>query len=572
MKKQTVSLFKMAWLMVSLTAVAFISSCGGDDPDDEAEAPIASFQFEVDSENFLEVAFTNFSQNAVSYSWNFGDGNTSTDEDPVHTYAEADTYTVVLTATGEDGTTDTFEEDVTITDPNEATALLHGGSSKTWKLFREGQSMFCGPNIDNPTGWWGGLANDGTRSCLYTQTFTFTSDGEYIFDDMGSFWAEYLVFDGLDYYETCFDATAENMILSDAHGNMDVSAWLSGTHAYTYDPTNGTITLDGEGAWIGISKLGTAGEWGGTIQTSVTFQATIEEFTGYDLMTVHFDYAAQGAEGYWTFYYVSYSDPSLEPEIPTVLAPTANFSVAVDGLTVTLTNNSANADSYLWSFGDGTTSTEAAPSHTYASADGYTISLVSTGEGGEAASAQLALVGASVPAAADIQKSWSLRSGPFAVRVGDGPGNGNWWGNPQDWADAAPCLFDDTFTFGSDGSFVIDVQDEVYVEAGMTGITANACMAVANLPTELAGWGGGTFTHTFTDAAGDVKPMVTVTGTGAYIGFYKGYNGKELAQPEASGAITYTILSYVDGANADYMEVAVDIAAPGYWTYLMISE
>ncbi|MCB9169785.1 MAG: PKD domain-containing protein [Flavobacteriales bacterium] len=46
----------------------------------------------------LTVHFTNTSLLAVSYQWNFGDGGTSTADDPVYTYTQPGTYTVSLTA------------------------------------------------------------------------------------------------------------------------------------------------------------------------------------------------------------------------------------------------------------------------------------------------------------------------------------------------------------------------------------------------------------------------------------------------------------------------------------------
>lgn len=52
----------------------------------------------------LLVTFANQSVNATSYVWNFGDGNTSTDQQPSHTYANAGSYTVSLTAIGLGGT------------------------------------------------------------------------------------------------------------------------------------------------------------------------------------------------------------------------------------------------------------------------------------------------------------------------------------------------------------------------------------------------------------------------------------------------------------------------------------
>ncbi len=49
--------------------------------------------------NGLEVNFTNLSTNADSYFWDFGDGNTSTDTNPIHQYISAGTYQVSLTTT-----------------------------------------------------------------------------------------------------------------------------------------------------------------------------------------------------------------------------------------------------------------------------------------------------------------------------------------------------------------------------------------------------------------------------------------------------------------------------------------
>lgn len=44
------------------------------------------------------INFTNASTNATTYSWNFGDGNTSTAQNPSNTYISNGTYTVTLTA------------------------------------------------------------------------------------------------------------------------------------------------------------------------------------------------------------------------------------------------------------------------------------------------------------------------------------------------------------------------------------------------------------------------------------------------------------------------------------------
>ncbi|MFC3880168.1 PKD domain-containing protein, partial [Algoriphagus namhaensis] len=85
------------------------------------ETPVvANFEFNTFCENF-DVSFTNLSNGgdenvAFSYLWDFGDGNTSTAENPTHTYANAGTYSVTLTSTkGVDS--DDIVLDVTVNDP-----------------------------------------------------------------------------------------------------------------------------------------------------------------------------------------------------------------------------------------------------------------------------------------------------------------------------------------------------------------------------------------------------------------------------------------------------------------------
>ncbi len=277
----------------------------------ENEEVLATFQYEISETNFLEVSFTNFSSNATTYSWDFGDGTgTSQEESPTYTYSATGTYTVTLTASNDAGDSRTASQEIEITDPNEALTLLAGLESKTWKLFREGVSIGVGPSAENPSGFFG-LTNNGSRNCLYEQEFTFTRDGSYIFDDNGAFWGEFGVWPNDNpNYEKCFDATPENMVINVGGSDVDLSAWLSATHAYEYDASTGELTLNGEGAWIVVPKLGTDGEHGATIVNSVTCNISIEEFEGYDVMTVEFDYG----DLFWFGKYASYTT-AQEPDL-----------------------------------------------------------------------------------------------------------------------------------------------------------------------------------------------------------------------------------------------------------------
>ncbi|TNE62774.1 MAG: PKD domain-containing protein [Bacteroidetes bacterium] len=58
--------------------------------------------------------------------------------------------------------------------------------------------------------------------------------------------------------------------------------------------------------------------------------------------------------------------------------PATNFTWSANGPTVTFTNTTVNGQSYLWDFGDGNTSTEVSPEHTYAAPGDYTVTLTVT--------------------------------------------------------------------------------------------------------------------------------------------------------------------------------------------------
>lgn len=76
---------------------------------------------------------------------------------------------------------------------------------------------------------------------------------------------------------------------------------------------------------------------------------------------------------------------SCTKEAPAPAAPVANFSYSGAGLapsTVTFTNTSTNATSYLWDFGNNATSVEASPTYKYTSGGVYTVKLTATGAGG----------------------------------------------------------------------------------------------------------------------------------------------------------------------------------------------
>ena len=84
------------------------------------KAPVAKFTFNPANPKIGdEIEFTSQSfdddGNIVSYLWDFGDGNTSTEQNPVHSYDKTGTYNVTLTVTDNDGATHTQTQQIEVT-------------------------------------------------------------------------------------------------------------------------------------------------------------------------------------------------------------------------------------------------------------------------------------------------------------------------------------------------------------------------------------------------------------------------------------------------------------------------
>ncbi len=126
--------------------VVAVTSCGTAQDTIEIfhiPAPTASFDTTA---SFLTYVFTNTSGNTglngISYHWDFGDGDTSVLENPVHVYDQAGSYTVTLTVTNECGesATATMTLDVMLTG-------LDGIDQNSWNVYpnpTEGQTRVDG--------------------------------------------------------------------------------------------------------------------------------------------------------------------------------------------------------------------------------------------------------------------------------------------------------------------------------------------------------------------------------------------------------------------------------------------
>jgi PKD repeat protein len=95
---------KQMTLWLVLIGLPLMNSC-------KKEKPVADFVFTGNGcTPPCEIAFENRSSNAVSYSWDFGDGTGSTEENPSRRYNSQGTYMVTLTAKNKDGASAVVKE------------------------------------------------------------------------------------------------------------------------------------------------------------------------------------------------------------------------------------------------------------------------------------------------------------------------------------------------------------------------------------------------------------------------------------------------------------------------------
>ncbi|NNL08539.1 MAG: PKD domain-containing protein, partial [Croceitalea sp.] len=100
---------------VKIASIFFlaISFFGCEEDDIMLPKVTSGFTYTLNAET-ATVTFINISEEASSYEWDFGDGETSTLINPIKTYSESGTYTVTLEASNVAGASEIFEDQITI--------------------------------------------------------------------------------------------------------------------------------------------------------------------------------------------------------------------------------------------------------------------------------------------------------------------------------------------------------------------------------------------------------------------------------------------------------------------------
>ena len=110
----------MLVVATNIPSLTYLHNCAGGPCPTAATAPTANFTASATSGVApLNVQFTDTSTGSpTSWSWNFGDGTSSTVKNPLHSFADAGTYTVSLTVTNSKGSdVETKTNLITVTAP-----------------------------------------------------------------------------------------------------------------------------------------------------------------------------------------------------------------------------------------------------------------------------------------------------------------------------------------------------------------------------------------------------------------------------------------------------------------------
>lgn len=336
-------------------------------------APIAAFKADVRS-GFapLTVKFTDESKLANSWAWNFGDGGTSTLQNPTHVYAAIGNYTVTLTTTNEIG-----NNVKTSTDFINVTPLI--------KL--DGGGLLKNGNMESSTGWTVDFLNSGADYHpvdTWNNTEKTPSAGKggclYVDGPAGTAGIQYAIYqkvhlsvDSVYNFNGAFRDFSTN--LKSFWTEVYIGAQPLGGGA-DYGATEGTLIAKFDAWTAGSSVAGLDG----------TFKIHGNTFKSYT-PTQTGDYYIVVKMGTWDGpgFQIAIDELSLTPtRTKPAVSFTAANAVGFPNLTTSFTNTTKFANSYEWNFGDGSAkSTLENPVHVYTVVGTYSVTLKATNEKGD---------------------------------------------------------------------------------------------------------------------------------------------------------------------------------------------
>ncbi|TFV69936.1 PKD domain-containing protein [Blastococcus sp. CT_GayMR19] len=468
-------------------------AAGSEEPPPGPSVPVSSFTASPESGTApLTVAFTDTSSEApTSWAWAFGDGGTSTVQNPSHTFA-AGTHTVTLTASNAAGAGSTATRTITVTaaPPTGGTGTVTAGSFTSASGATAGTAVTVpkpagvvtgdvlvaqinadlNPNVAAaPAGWSTAIAprSSGTGNRLFAYYKVITNASA----------------EPASYSWTLSAAVKWNAGIADFHGVDSANPWDSAasgaTGAAATSLTVPGVTTTTAGAMLvgGVGFNSTAatatppsgwvelGEPTGGQNTEVARQARpTAGATGNAVWTFSGSYTSTG----WLRALrpaAGSEEPPPGPSVP-VSSFTASSESGTAPLTVAFTDTSTGSPtSWAWAFGDGGTSTVQNPSHTFA-AGTHTVTLTASNAAGAGSTATRTITVTAAPPTGSAPASSFLASpesgtAPLVVSFTDTS-----TGSPTSWA----------WAFGDGGTSTVQNPSHTFA-AGTHTVTLTASNA-----------------------------------------------------------------------------------------------
>jgi PKD repeat protein len=323
----------------------------------------------------LAVTFTDYSYGitaATDWSWNFGDGGTSTEKNPTHSFAAAGIYDVTLTSSNDDCESTIMYQ--VYVDPAYVVDICQGYMYAYQSGFESDSAnmyFYASPSwyiyyLDPSVDWTSTYTftwdfGDGTTGTGYYLEHEFPATGDYVVTlnmVSAATGCDYTVTQTVTvgmagyYMEGCYasfyflqDVDNANLLTfyDASYGNVVSASWDFGDGT-TESALNPTHEYAEEGSYEVTLSILTADSCNSTITSSI-----------------------------WIGDYFWYP-----------VGCQAAFNANIAGTTVTFMDMStalSGVDSWSWDFGDGTTSTDPSPMHVYSGLAVYSVILTITTDG-----------------------------------------------------------------------------------------------------------------------------------------------------------------------------------------------
>jgi len=318
----------------------------------------ADFQIDTVSNcpNFVLSFIDLSSPGPISWTWDFGDGNGSSVQDPIYSYDSAGTYTITLISTSTDGCVDTITQSIDYYKPK---------ASFTLDTLKSCELPFT-VTFTN--------ASTGTAPLIYSWDFgdgsalDTTTNPVHAYTDTGFFDVTLVVTDGLGCNDILMlSDLGDTIVVFDPYAVFDFTPDLGGciplTVSFT-DLSTSAISNIINWSWNFDDPL-SGGNNTSTLQNPTHIFDSIGLYNVW--LVVETDWGCKD---------------SITQEVPTGVSPivvdfTMSDTIACHGEQVNFTDISFDSiNTWIWTFGDSTGSSEQNPSHQFQDTGLLVVTLI----------------------------------------------------------------------------------------------------------------------------------------------------------------------------------------------------